>query len=119
MTKKYASKQNSVLIFFLEILITITFVYGNQKNLIANSQNSGSIVVNVNEGEHWEHSFRIFWIIKVTNQPQMAFWLEDSSGNYVSTIYVTHRTATQDWRAAPGEDKDKIERNSALPVWVH
>ena len=52
MTKKYASKQNSVLIFFLEILITITFVYGNQKNLIANSQNSGSIVVNVNEGEH-------------------------------------------------------------------
>ncbi|MBD3289754.1 hypothetical protein GF337_13185 [candidate division KSB1 bacterium] len=73
----------------------------------------------VAEGEHWEHSFRVFWIIKVTNQPQMAFWLEDSSGNYVSTIYVTHRTATQDWRSAPGEDEDEIERKSALPVWVH
>lgn len=119
MPKKCVCKQNSVLVFFLVLIITITFFYGNQKKLIAHSQNPGKLVINVNQGEHWEHSFRIFWIIKVTNQPQMALWLEDSSGNYVSTIYVTHRTATQDWRAAPGEDKDKIERESSLPVWMH
>jgi hypothetical protein len=59
------------------------------------------------------------WVVKVTNEPQMAFSLEDAEGNFVSTMYVTHRTAAQDWRASPGEKKREIRRPSSLPIWTH
>ena len=83
------------------------------------SNQSGKIVISVKEGAHWRHSFRVMWLLKVTNQPQMAFWLEDVDGNYLSTLYITNRTALQDWRSSPGEKKNKIRRPSSLPVWTH
>ncbi len=83
------------------------------------AQGKGKLAITVKEGNHWMHSFRIMAVVKVNNPPQMAFWLEDSIGNFVSTIYVTHRTALQDWRPSPGEKKGEIRRPSSLPVWVH
>lgn len=80
---------------------------------------AGEIEIAVEEGEHWEHSFRIFLVWKVTNPPQMAFWLEDSLGRHVTTLYVTRRTALQDWRPFPGEKREEISRPSSLPVWTH
>lgn len=78
----------------------------------------GTIRLTVAEGKEWTHSFKTMVVAKTKNQPQMAFWLEDASGAYVATIYVTYRTAVQDWRASFGEKKEKIKRPSALPVWV-
>ncbi len=78
----------------------------------------GAIRLTVEEGKEWNHSFRIMLVGKTTNRPQMALWLEDASGAYVATIYVTRRTALQDWRAAFGEKRDRIERPSSLPVWA-
>ncbi|MCD4733455.1 hypothetical protein K8R78_04375 [bacterium] len=62
------------------------------------------------EGEHWLHAYGIFM-----NPPQMAFWLESLDGEYLATIYVTEKTATQGWF---GGDPS-IRRPSSLPVWAH
>ena len=79
----------------------------------------GKLAITVKEGENWLHSFRVMKVVKVTAEPQMAFWLEDTTGNHVATIYVTHKTAVQDWQSSPGEKKDEIRRPSSLPVWIH
>jgi hypothetical protein len=77
----------------------------------------GRLVLNVKDGKNWRHSFRVMLVAKVVTEPQMAFWLEDTAGNFVATIYVTHRAATDDWRASFGGDKSKVRVPSALPVW--
>ena len=78
----------------------------------------GSIKISVTAGAEWNHSFRAMLVVKTTNRPQMAFWLEDTTGAYVATIYATRRTALQDWRAAFGEKRERIERPSSLPAWI-
>ncbi|MFQ8805259.1 MAG: hypothetical protein ACLR8Y_09425 [Alistipes indistinctus] len=44
----------------------------------------------------------------------MAVWTEDMQGNFLSTIYVTHKIATQSWTASGGN-----RRKEALPCWCH
>lgn len=76
------------------------------------------LVLTVEPGKNWTNSFRTMLLVRIKNEPQMAFWLEDEQGSYVATIFVTRRTATQDWRATFGEKRERIERPSSLPVWV-
>ncbi|MDZ7340722.1 MAG: hypothetical protein ONB27_05150 [candidate division KSB1 bacterium] len=105
---------------FFSILFLIGSLISIQKETAqAQAMQNQKISVTVKPGAHWRHSFRIMGLIKVTNQPQMAFWLEDSEGNYLTTLYVTYRTAVQAWRSSPGEKKGEIRRPSSLPVWVH
>lgn len=74
----------------------------------------GDIKIFVKEGSEYIHDFELFWGITKPSTPQMAIWIEDLLGNYVSTVYVTHTIATQSWTAAGGD-----RRKSALPVWCH
>jgi mono/diheme cytochrome c family protein len=76
-------------------------------------------VLTVKDGKQWQHAYRVMLVAKVTTEPQMAFWLEDTDGRFVATVYVTHRAATDDWTAAVGEDRSKLRRPWALPVWRH
>jgi hypothetical protein len=46
--------------------------------------------------------------------PQIAIWLETADGAFVDTIYVSHRAAFADWRAAGGS-----RRPESLPAWSH
>lgn len=110
-------KSQKAIIFF-SIFFLIGSLISIQKATAGPVQRQ-RIIVTVKTGAHWQHSFRIMGLIKVTNQPQMAFWLEDSEGNYLTTLYVTYRTAVQDWRSSPGEKKGEIRRPSSLPVWIH
>jgi hypothetical protein len=54
------------------------------------------------------------FIFSVNKTPQMAAWIEDEQGNYISTIMVTNRSAKNNWKSAPEEG-----RPEALPVWNH
>jgi hypothetical protein len=67
----------------------------------------------VESGEHWLGKMKAF-IFSVQKTPQMAAWIEDEAGRYISTITVTGRSAGQKWRGAPKEG-----RPEALPVWNH
>lgn len=80
------------------------------KELIEYEQ--GDIKVCIEQGREWLHDFPVFLGIKKKNPPQIAIWLEDMQGNYLSTVYVSHKIATQDWQMAKGN-----RRKEALPHW--
>lgn len=74
----------------------------------------GDVKVCMEQGEEWLHDFPLFLGIKIKNPPQVAIWLEDTKGNYLSTVYATRKIATQSWLAAGGN-----RRKEALPHWCH
>lgn len=72
------------------------------------------VKISIEQGDAWLHDFPLFLGIKIKNSPQIAVWTEDMEGNYLSTIYVTHKIATQSWQAA-----GKNRRKEALPHWCY
>lgn len=82
------------------------------KDLVTYQQ--GDIKVYVKEGKEWLHDFPLFAGIKKKSPPHIAMWIEDLEGNYVSTIYVTHKIAREAWQA-----NGKNRRKEALPVWCY
>lgn len=83
-----------------------------QKDLI--EYEAGDVKVCIEEGDEWLHDFPLFLGIKKKNPPQIAIWIEDMNGNYISTIYASHKIATQSWQSAGGN-----RRKEALPHWCH
>ena len=97
----------------------LTFIYlwlislcSCQKDLI--EYEKGDVKVCIEQGEQWLHDFPLFLGIKKKNPPQIAIWLEDAQGKYLSTVYVTHKIATQSWQAAGGN-----RRKETLPNWCY
>ena len=74
----------------------------------------GDVKVCIEQGEQWLLDFPLFLGINKKNPPQIAVWLEDTQGNYLSTVYVTHKIATQSWQASGGN-----RRKEALPHWCY
>lgn len=83
-----------------------------QKELVEYRQ--GDVKVYIEQGDEWLHDFPMFMGIKKKNSPQMAIWVESMEGKYLSTIYVSHKIATQSWQAAGGN-----RRKEALPHWCY
>ena len=67
----------------------------------------------VEPGEYWLGKMKVF-IFSLDRTPQMAAWLEDDRGNYISTIIVTDKGAKGTYKFAPKEG-----RPESLPVWYH
>lgn len=72
----------------------------------------GDMKILVTKGDEWLHDFPLFLGIKQKNPPQIAIWVEDMTGNYITSIYVSHKVATNSWQ---GNKNNK--RKEALPVW--
>lgn len=75
---------------------------------------SGDIKINIEPGKHWLHDFPLFLGLSKENPPQFALWLEDTTGNYISTIFVTYKTAAEGWISNKGN-----RRKESLPHWCH
>lgn len=75
---------------------------------------SGDIEINIETGENWLHDYPLFLGITKKNPPQFAVWLEDTDGNYLSTLFVTYKIATEGWQANDGN-----RRKESLPHWCH
>nr|WP_129735455.1 hypothetical protein [Parabacteroides goldsteinii] len=75
---------------------------------------NNDLKITVEKGDSWLHDFPLFLGISKKNPPQIAIWLEDTKGNYLSTVYVTHKIATQTWLAS-----GKNRRKEALPHWCY
>jgi hypothetical protein len=82
------------------------------KDLVMYGQ--GDIQISVKKGDEWLHNFPVFAGINKKNPPQIAVWVEDLDGNYITTIYVSHKIATESWMANKGN-----RRKEALPVWCY
>ncbi|NJK93825.1 MAG: hypothetical protein HC905_01835 [Bacteroidales bacterium] len=74
---------------------------------------SGDLQVEIVTGENWLHDFPLFAGF-TKKSPQFAIWLEDTAGNYLSTVFVTYKTATQGWVSSKGN-----RRKESLPHWAH
>ena len=96
------------------LIICICFVlvcaFSCRKDLLEYGQ--GDLKISIEQGEYWIHDFPLFLGIKLKNSPQIAIWMEDMQGNYLSTVYVTHKIATQSWQNNNGNP-----RKEALPHW--
>ena len=95
-------------------MICLSFVclMSCQKDLIEYKQ--GDVKVRIEQGDEWLHDFPLFMGIKKKNPPQMAIWLETTEGKYISTVYVTHKIATQSWQSSGGN-----RRKESLPHWCY
>lgn len=92
------------------VLTLCTFCGSCQEDLIEYQR--GNIKIEIKAGSEWKHSFDMFLGLKKQNPPQIAIWIEDMNGNYLNTLYVSHKAATQSWS---GNKK----RKEALPYWNH
>lgn len=97
---------------FILIYFSLISFCSCQQELIEYEQ--GNLKVSIEQGEEWLHDFPLFLGIKKKNPPQIAVWLEDTEGHYLSTIYATHKIATQSWQSSGGN-----RRKEALPHWCH
>lgn len=104
------NKKNQTMV--IPILTSLMMFSSCDNDIIEYS--SSDLKVNIEQGETWLHDYPLFWGIKKKNPPQIAVWIEDMDGNYISTIYVSHKIATQSWQAAGGN-----RRKEALPHWCH
>ncbi len=77
--------------------------------------------ISVTAGEHFTHKLRVMPLIRVSNAPQMVAWCETTDGEFLTTLFVTDRIATQSWRGAPADPTptESIRRPESLPVWSH
>jgi hypothetical protein len=96
------------------IAVSLISCFGNNSG---NKNNSSSSLngkeLTVEPGEKWLGKRKIF-LFSMDRTPQMAAWIEDEQGNYISTIIVTNKIAKEKWINAPKEG-----RPEALPVWNH
>lgn len=93
--------------------IVLLGLFGScQKELVEYER--GSLKIAAEKGDAWLHDFPVLLGIKKKNPPQLAIWIEDPAGNYLSTVYATRKISTQSWQAAGGN-----RRKEALPHWCH
>ncbi len=82
---------------------------------------TGPIEISVTPGPAWLHRHPLFLGLTFQTPPQFAIWVEDETGTYLSTLFVTRKAATQGWLATPGEKVPEggIRRPESLPAWSH
>lgn len=78
------------------------------------------IRLSVRAGRHYESNPQpLFLGLSYTTVPQMAFWTEDSDGNFLETLYVTRALSDSSFQSADVFSDEVIRRPEALPVWSH
>jgi len=103
-----------VLVFFVIVVVSLVGCFGcntggkNMQSII-----SGGIEFTIEIGEHWYGKMKVF-IFSVKKTPQLAVWIEDNQGGFISTITATGKSVKNNWISAPQEG-----RPEALPVWNH
>lgn len=120
-------KRLSMAIFIVLVLIACTIVFFvtlSRKDKIINlkgNMTGKAVSINIHQGKHYLHDFKVNTLMSIKTPPQMAVWVEDSQGNYIETLYATSKIVYQKWSKAPSDTtKDgQIRRNEALPYWTH
>lgn len=80
--------------FLISLVFMVNLLSSCSSNQEIDTYKQGNIKVFIEQGEEWEHDFPLFLGISKKNTPQIAIWIEDTCGNYISTVYVTKGIAT-------------------------
>jgi hypothetical protein len=97
---------------YIIILVVLLCSYACQKEELY--FRTGDLQIKVEEGSAYIHNYKLLLGITKKNPPQMAFWIEDTTGKYLGTIFVTKKIARQVWVSAGGN-----RRKEALPYWCY
>ena len=97
---------------FILVIAAAAFLGCNREKENTQLINPGGMELSVQPGGHWLEKVKLFFIFYRDRTPQMAAWIEDDQGKYISTITVTNKNAKKKWSFAPKEG-----RPEALPVW--
>lgn len=111
---------SQVLEFGKNLRKSISVEEGSFQVLTTNVGDAGvPIEIELRKGLHYESEPQpLFLGLTYTTTPQVAFWLEDLEGRYISTIYVTQKISNGSF--IPTDDMFKtVSRPESLPYWAH
>jgi hypothetical protein len=113
-----------ILIFVFPVLISASNLYKREKTIIQQGRKSSTsdrIISNpAGKGAALEIEF-----IKGSahNHPSFAIWAEDTSGNYLQTLFVTKSIGTGIFKYGDKESgswkEGEVRRAASLPYWAH
>jgi len=111
---------SNVLEFGKNLRKSITVEEGTFQTLTTNVGSEGlPIEIELRKGLHYESDPQpLFMGLTYTSVPQVAFWLEDLNGQYVSTIYVTQKISNASF-VATDDMFNTVSRPESLPYWAH
>jgi hypothetical protein len=79
--------------------------------------NGTSVQFSLKRGTAWGNTVKV-GPAKLQITPQIALWIEDSSGKLLQNIYITKRFAKQEWRSIKSHP-DSTYRTMSLPFWLN
>lgn len=94
---------------------------GRFQTIITRPDAAGAqINIDVRAGSFYESEPQpLFLGLSYRSTPQMVFWLEDSEGQYIETLYVTAKVASSNFRSTDLQDSTLRRRPESLPYWSH
>lgn len=109
------------IIFILLLVISVSCSSSLNRKEATNAENRTTITTNA--GGSGSTIDIDFYKGKSFYRPLMAFWLEDTSGNYIQTLYVARSVATGTFRYAKQSGNKWIpgpkRAPQTLPYWAH
>lgn len=111
---------SNVLEFGKNLRKSITVEEGTFQTLTTNIGGEGlPIEIELRKGLHYESDPQpLFLGLTYTTVPQVAFWLEDVDGQYISTIYVTQKISNASF-ISTDDIFNTVSRPESLPYWAH
>jgi len=111
---------SNVLEFGKNLRKSITVEEGTFQTLTTNIGDEGlPIEIELRKGLHYESGPQpLFMGLTYTSVPQVAFWLEDLNGQYISTIYVTQKISNASF-VSTDDIFGTVSRPESLPYWAH
>jgi len=99
---------------------SITVEEGTFQTLTTNVGDEGlTIEIELRKGLHYESDPQPLLLgLTYTSVPQVAFWLEDLDGQYISTIYVTQKISNGSF-VSTEDIFNTVSRPESLPYWAH
>ena len=112
---------STVLDFGNKLRKTVTVTEGHFQTILINQDVSGKkLIIEVRVGDRYrDRPFPFLFGRTITSPPQMAFWVEDTAGNYIRTLYVTAKTGYPIIYPVDRIRSDTVSRPEALPYWSH
>lgn len=108
------------ILLFATIMLSVVSISNGKDKL-----KSINKVIQTNVGEKGINIEILFIKDIAFKDPTFAFWVEDSLGNYIETLYVTKYLATGTYKHArlgegePLSKRGPARRPSSLPYWLH
>jgi hypothetical protein len=81
------------------------------------NQSGKKVTLTFKRGKHFLTTGKL-GVAKFKIMPQIAVWLEDTSGRYLQTVYVTRCFGKQEWKYFK-PDPDSCFRTMCMPYWFN